>query len=239
MIGLTFSFEMLVAVIVKEKERIIHLNSKEVKAGARIALLSAVKEGILDHEYNGCENTADPPSLLLISNQKSSPTFENSEIEDIRYCFSHDVWRSTILELMLDERKRHLHKIVALTLESTATDDAKDYNSRLRLFSHLKSSGDVVNASAVALDAGKVFEDFGLHHQCIELYHETLEMWENASIPGSNEHWFTADALIHLSAEDITACVKLYIALGKALANLHRPAEAVQVYQRALSVSFS
>jgi predicted ATPase len=207
-----------------------------VKVGARIALLSAVKEGILDHDYNCCDIMDDSPNHLLIANQSRPPTLDDLEIEDVRYFFSHDVWRSTILELMLDKRKRQLHKIVALTLESTDTD-AKDYNSRLRLFNHWKSSGDVVNASAVALDAGKMFEDFGLHHQCIELYHETLEMWENASSPDSNEHWFTGDALVRLSAEDITACVKLYIALGKALTNLHRPAEAVQVYQHALSVS--
>ena len=141
------------------------------------------------------------------------------------------------MELMLQCLKSKIHRAIALTLEAACTDDAKDYMSRLRLFSHWKSSGDFVKTSTIALDVGKMFEDLGLNDQCIHLYRDTLDMWKKVDDPEQAVAGFSRGMLYSISSDEVAEFIKLCIALGKALTNLHRLAESVDVYQNALLVS--
>jgi hypothetical protein len=158
-------------------------------------------------------------------------------VENVTYLFSHDVWRSTILDLMLDSRKRTMHRTIAFTLESGCIDGKRDYVSRLRLFAHWKGSGDFVKASALALCVGKMFEDIGLNKQRIRLYNDALDMWKSSDCSDKSIAGFTREVLDAVTGDEVSAFIELYIALGKACTNLHQLNEAAEAYQNALMVS--
>ena len=82
---------------------------------------------------------------------------------------------------MLDSRKRDMHKIIALTFETGAHGEIrKDFQSRIKLFSHWKAGGDFAKTASLALSIGKSFEEQCLNNQSIRLYSETLEMLKGA-----------------------------------------------------------
>lgn len=221
--GATFEFRDIIEVLQHvdtEAE-----SSQENVDLARDALTLAVQEGILYVEYNGCEMVEHP---------------ENNEslvVDGLTYLFSHDVWRSTILELMLEKRKRAIHRSVALMLEVDCADNKMDYVSRVRLFAHWRGSGDFLKASAVALHVGKTFEDIGFNKQRIPLYNDALDMWKSSDICGKGVGGFSRDVLDALSGGEVTAFIQLYTALGKAYTNLHQEKSSVEAYQNALAVS--
>ena len=49
---------------------------------------------------------------------------------------------------------------------------------------------------------------------------------------------FTSEVLNALSVTDLECVIKVYIALAKCLANIHKASESVAAYQNALRVSF-
>ncbi len=101
--------------------------------------------------------------------------------EGIRYTFCHELWRSTILGMMLDERRRDLHKVIATTLGSHVENRADDIEASLALFGHWKASGESSQAAALALRIGKRFYRLGLHDQAVQLYQDVMAMWEDHS----------------------------------------------------------
>ena len=125
------------------------------------------------------ENT--PPNY---SSDKNSLTNMSSEFQDKSYTFSHDVWRTSILKLMLESRKKQIHSIIATSLETQARTETMDYVSQMKLWNHWKAAGDAGKAANSALTIGKSFEELGLHDQSIKLYEETLELMQG---PGCNE----------------------------------------------------
>lgn len=99
----------------------------------------------------------------------------------IKYTFCHEMWRSTILGMMLDERRRDLHKVIATTLSTHLENRTDDIESNLTLLGHWKASGESSQAVALALIIGKRFYRLGLHEQAVQLYKEVLAMWEDHS----------------------------------------------------------
>jgi hypothetical protein len=238
--GSSFEFSELMAVMFTLKGTNAgnaSANADALRIGALRALSSAAKKGILCVEWNGGENIDNPPasfSALVESNlQPSTDPFP----DELICCFSHDMWRSSILGLMLDRRKSELHRAIALTLESTDLHNTKDFTSRLLLFGHWKASGDFLETSRIALDTGKMFEDLGLHKQNVGLYQEALGMLARAVSPKDAVGGFSPELMNIISSDQLVACVKICVALGKAYINLHVVNEAAKVYQGALGVS--
>lgn len=212
-------------------------NADALRIGALRALSSAAKKGILCVEWNGGETFDQPPPSRSVMVESNLPPPTDPIPDELICCFSHDMWRSSILGLMLDRRKSELHRAIALTLEATDLNNTKDFTSRLLLFGHWKASGDFLETSRIALDAGKMFEDLGLHKQNVGLYQEALGMWSRTVDSKDAVGGFSPEVLNIISSDQLVACVKICVALGKAYLNLHLVNEAAKVYQDALGVS--
>jgi len=141
------------------------------------ALDTLVEEGILRQVFEGGEE--EEYEHLEYHIEEKNQQFDRSGNRS--YTFCHDVWRSSITQLMLDSRKRDMHKIIALTFETGAHGEIrKDFQSRIKLFSHWKAGGDFAKTASLALSIGKSFEEQCLNNQSIRLYSETLEMLKGA-----------------------------------------------------------
>jgi len=142
------------------------------------ALGKAVEEGVLYVEYGGGDmddapvETNDEFDGNTASIKQEVPFVPR--VEDISFTFCHDIWRSSILNIMLDSRKRDTHRLIALTLESRRETD---FVSNTILFNHLRSSGDFVKAASVALSVARDFVSLGLYDECIQILQECLGMW--------------------------------------------------------------
>lgn len=138
------------------------------------SLSCAVSEKILTVAYEGGDMGLEKLERRASMGQ-DGPSFQG-----IKYSFYHHVWRSTLLRLMLDERKRELHKSIALTLEARSGDEGADNLAlKLRIFSHWKAGGESSKAAPLAIEIGKSFDKAGLQSQSIRLYQEALGIWEN------------------------------------------------------------
>ena len=130
--------------------------------------------------------------ILEITQVETSPEDDFDEsMEDSLYRFRLDVFRTSVINSMLESRRRDLHSTIARVLK--AKIDSKDstsvnYRENLALFSHLKASGDSVNTASLALEIGKRFEKMGLFGQSLSLYNETLDLWNVASEDDDREY---------------------------------------------------
>jgi len=243
-LGLSFEFSDLVEVV-------RHLNVESGSAEQQLlvsdtpnivkAILDfAVREGIL-HEQGadddqGAFSFADS-SLVAQLHRRFTEKLTSMD-GTCCYAFTHDVWRSTILKLMLDSSKQNIHHTIAITLDAASSDSECNYVSQLRIFGHWKWSGDFVGAATVALAVGETFEGLGLSAQSIRLSNEAIDMWKDGD--GSLETLvggFSRIALDSATYREVEAFIKLHIALGKALATQSRLQESVEAYQTGLVVS--
>ena len=207
------------------------------------ALESAVEEGILymsqdinnDDEndfYNSC--AALSVSNLSTQSDKHGTAADRQQMP-LRFTFSNDVWRSTILNLMLDSRKRDLHLTIADSLQSSLKDDTSDFLSMMNLFAHWKASGSTEQAAKVALSIASSYEELYLHTHSIRLLKATLEMWSGmGDITKDAVESLTQEDLDSLTTVDLKLLIQLCVALGRALTNVDNMIETVAIYQNAL-----
>jgi hypothetical protein len=143
---------------------------------AQGTLQVAVDEGVLYMEYEGgAEDDLDHSSLT--GAVPFTPRPSESMIEEISYSFCHDVWRSSLLDVMLGSQKRETHRTIALMLESRQdTEQLLGFLSQTRLFNHWRESGDFVKASSVALLVGTDFVSLGLYDQSIQILQDAIGM---------------------------------------------------------------
>lgn len=180
------SFEMKVLVAVLRQMNKEQADFKTVLDKAKSSLDVAVSEGILyviqeggDFSDEGIDDITGESTGLHESScsfDNPSPSLESLS-SNLVYTFCHDIWRTTILNLMLDSRKRDMHLIIAITLEKQEGQNADDYLSRMKLFSHWKASGESKKATSLALSIGKSFEELGLQDQSIKVFEDALDMW--------------------------------------------------------------
>ena len=145
---------------VKKEERLVHAKS------VHESLDEAVRKGILevvDSDFHGRFGSSDHPYAS----------------HNTTYKFTHDVWRSNILRLTLDEWKRDMHSLIAQSMETVMdTEFADDYRLLTKLFCHWKESGSAEKAAILALKMGRSLENIGLTRQGLVVYHESLDMWK-------------------------------------------------------------
>jgi hypothetical protein len=171
----------------------------------REALELAVDEGILFLIRDEGEDLTGSEKMNESGGQNSGMASaitpgkgDEEEIENpqasFSFAFCHEIWRSTILKLMLDGRQRDIHRIIATTLEDQLGSDANDYLTRMKLFSHWKASGELTKAAALALAIGRSYEDLGMHNQSIRLYKDALGMWRPENLNGDT----VVDSKLHV-----------------------------------------
>lgn len=132
-----------------------------VKTITEDALAEAVKEGILERKTFVCDNESDGQPVT-------------------KYAFYHAVWRTALLNIMLEGRKRDLHRVLAETLEDQDVG-VGDYMFNTKLFNHWINSGNFGKSAQLAVALGKHFEErLGLPAQSIRLYNESLGLLREA-----------------------------------------------------------
>lgn len=232
----------------------------------KIALDVAVKEGVL-HVVYSCDDTIQSSCIPRSASNcafnngvKDSWSGSESFVDRLTYSFCHDIWRSTILKLMLSSRKRDIHKTIAETLECQQNGNSKDYISRMKEFSHWRASGNFLKAAGLALSIGNRFEVLGLNIHRIRLAEEAMAMWDESysleDAPGGTScsclqfcHWkpnglglicvlsvLSRQVIESASVSEMELMIKLQVTVGKANANIHNAAESVKAYQTALRI---
>jgi class 3 adenylate cyclase len=203
------------------------------------ALDGAVKEGVLHVVYSGGDAAATTDGISRSSNPQTKTISMTSEIQECKighviYTFHHDVWRATILKLMLTSRKRDIHLTIAMVLESRY-GGTQDYSRKVKMFGHWRASGNFVKAASHALLIGESFVALGMDAQSIRIYEGAVAMWKDFNSEEDEVFsGFTRSTLDVLTARDVEFLVKILIALGKAKSNIHDMGESVIAYQNAL-----
>ena len=174
------TFELIEVVEVFRQLHVESSATAQVKQ-TKEALRVAVKEGILDIFYFAGENRQSrlprtPSQSAFDSGCNELPSRDLDPVECITYSFCHDIWRSTILKLMLSSRRRDVHRIIAETLEYRQHENTKNYFSKMKLFRHWRDSGVFEKTAELALSIGTRFEDLGLNTHRIRLAEEAMAM---------------------------------------------------------------
>jgi tetratricopeptide (TPR) repeat protein len=210
-IGLSFTLDELVGVEIRTSDGSV----EAVRQITKESLLAAVEEGILE--------------------TKTIFDDDSDEGEVQKFAFCHAVWRITLLTLMLEGRKRDLHRVIAETLEEMDVE-SNNYMFQTKLFKHWVSSGNFVKASKLALTVGRHFEErLGLPAQSIRIYNEALDLLREPGEQGPRN--ISGDALANITADDLVYLIRVHVALGHALSIAQQMKESVATYQDALRIT--
>lgn len=240
-IGLSFTLEDLVAVQMRTSDA----TEYAVRQLTVNSLDAAVTEGILESQTGATGGDG-----------------EDNVRKVTKYSFYHAVWRSALLNLMLEGRKRDLHRTIAESMEEQNMG-VDDYMFQTKLFNHWINSGSFGRAAELALTVGKHFEErLGLPAQSIKLYNDALDLVResnDASVGIGGKHCigscnfqslpflssmtvsssfvgFTPSILGSVDANDLSFIVRVQVALGQALAMAQQMTESVTAFQDALRV---
>jgi hypothetical protein len=144
---------------------------------------------------------------------------------------------------MLDERKRELHKHVAISLERELGDEAHnqdDFEKQITVLKHWKSSGSFTKASASALHIGGQLMLLGLNAQAILLFDDVLDTLRGISYDevGRSQYGGVSTSVLEaIDVPELDNLIKVNIAKGKAYLTLGQGVAAADAYQSALDVS--
>ena len=201
-------------------------------------------EELMDDEVGGEENPSRSISLTntvisLKGRRKTHPFYA----ENRRLRFTHDSWKTSILNVLLDERKKEIHSHVAVSLERELDDESSnqdDFQKQIRVLKHWKASANFTKAVLIALNIGGQLMLLGLNSQAILLFDDVLDILKDMA-PGDldeTQHGgISATVLDALVAEELEYLIKVNIAKGKAYSTLRRSADGASAYQDAIDVS--
>lgn len=225
-IGLSFTLDDVVAVQMRNSDS----TEASVRSHAEAALKVAVDGGILE-----CKEIFDEAG-------------QDKESSIKKYSFYHAVWRTALLNLMLEGRKRDLHRSIAETME--AQEDMRgDYMFNTKLFNHWVCSYNFQKSAELALELGNHFEErLGLPAQSIRLYNDSLDLLREDKVYGDSLDLlededgeriggFSKRVFDQVDATDLAYIVRLQVALGKSLGMAQRMTESVTAYQDALKIT--
>jgi hypothetical protein len=163
-IGQSFSMEDMIAVQMRFSDATAEAT---IRKATVITVENVVKEGIFESTTDEGEGEGGESNLSTT------------------YSFHHAVWRTAILNLMLEGRKRDLHRSIAESLEAQNVA-VHNYMYQTKMFSHWKASSDFPKSAELALSVGKHFEErLGLPAQSLRLYNEALDMFRERSDAGA------------------------------------------------------
>jgi hypothetical protein len=161
-IGLSFTLDEVVGVEIRTSDG----TKGAVQKITEEALGVAVQEGILECKTFVGDNESDGKPIK-------------------KYAFYHAVWRTALLNIMLQGRKRDLHRVLAETLEEQDVG-VGNYMFNTKLFNHWTDSGNFGKAAELATVLGKHFQErLGLPAQSIRLYNEALDLLREANRHGN------------------------------------------------------
>jgi len=190
-----------------------------------------VEEGIL------IENIGDN-RLLKTVYKKAESGEVNGKVENREFFFTHSVWRSVVLKMMLRIRQAVIHRYIALVLEGKQQVSASDYIQKMKLFQHWKASSDTSKAATLALSIGESLEDLGMSEDGSRVFEEALSMWEEDDVEGAVEavKGFTLEALESIDALDLDFIIRLKCGIGRCAAKMDDATLCVTAYCSALRI---
>ncbi|KAL3763332.1 hypothetical protein ACHAW5_010999 [Stephanodiscus triporus] len=209
----------------------------------------AIKEGIIekydifsaenrdDEDENSCSSMINV-MISLKGRRQAHPLYS----ENCRLRFTHDSWKTSMLNVMLDERKREMHEHVAISLERELDDENQnqdDFEKQITVFKHWKACGSFPKASASALNIGGQLMLLGLNPQAILLFDDVLDILEKISddeIGRTQYGGISASVLDAIDVPELDKLIKLNIAKGKAYLTLGQGTGAAESYQNALDI---
>ncbi len=214
----------------------------------------AIKEGILekslfflvedgDDEMMHEEENICPSMINMRISLKGRRQTHPFYSDNCRLRFTHDSWKTSILNVMLVERKQELHKYVAISLERDLDGEAHnqdDFEKQITVFKHWKSSGSFTKASASALNIGGQLMLLGLNSQAILLFDDVLDTLKGISydeVGRSRCGGVSTSVLEAIDVPELDNLIKVNIAKGKAYLTLGQGVAAADAYQNALDVS--
>ena len=210
----------------------------------------AIKEGIIEksdifsaEDWDDEEENICPSMINVMISLKGRRQAHPLYSENCRLRFTHDSWKISMLNVMLDERKREMHEHVAISLERELDDEAHnkdDFEKQITVFKHWKSSGSFPKASASALNIGGQLMLLGLNPQAILLFDDVLDILKKSSddeVGNTQYGGISASVLDAIDVPELDKLIKLNIAKGKAYLTLGQGAGAAESYQNALDVS--
>ena len=173
--------------------------------------------------------------------RKSHPLYAGN----YRLRFTHDSWRTSILSVMLAERKQEMHEHVAVSMERALDDESHhkvDFEKQITLLKHWKSSWSFTKASLLALNIGGQLMILGLNSQAILLFDDAIDILKemNGDEPtGISFGGISEEVLDAIYAIELENLIKLEVAKGKAYSTLGNHIAGALAYQSALDVSFA
>jgi class 3 adenylate cyclase len=157
--------------------------------------------------------------------------------DDELFAFHFDVWRKTLLGLMLDSRKRNVNKKIAQFMEDRMKKESVSVEFRKKICGHWKAAGDTTKATNTTLSIGLTLEDeLGLPGDSIAMYEEMMELWgwdkdDEESIAG-----FSVQVLELVGVADLSNIVSLMVAYARAHGLIYKHIEMVASYENALRI---
>jgi len=187
----------------------------------------------LGHSLDDSHNDPQTSNMSLEQNHEESFVIENRQ-----YRFYHDTWKRNIMALLLDSRKRDIHRHAAKALETRyVTEERHDYRSKIQIFRHWKESGSNLQATELALEIGKSLVSLGLNNDCIRIYNDALDMWKrDLKDDESLVCGFSHDIIVSLDAINVKCMVRLLVAKGQAFGNLVEGKQSAEAFRSALKI---
>ena len=189
-------FDEMYDVMDREKSKAAH--------GLQEAFHVAVEEGILEESFspsgNEDEEEIEDPieaqtslcaslgniTFSLRGYRKTHPAYSENRV----YRFTHDSWKTSVINVMLNERVQEIHEHAAIVLEREIRLEAQreiDFEKEIRVFHHWNSSGHFANASELALKIGGQLMMLGLNSQSILLFDDAMGSLKHMSMEPSGE----------------------------------------------------
>ncbi|KAL7552126.1 hypothetical protein ACHAWF_018244 [Thalassiosira exigua] len=236
-------------------EEMYGAESEQLDRAVRIreAFDVAVEEGIIEQSFivgddldwddDDEDNTCGSPGnigITLHGRKKAHPFYA----ENRRLRFTHDSWKACILNVMLDERKREMHRHVAFSLEKDLGEEAHsqgDFEMQIRVFKHWKLGGIFAKAAVIALNIGGQLMALGFNTQAILLFDDALGILEEMASGDEIETHMSyggigVTVLEAIGPPELEYLIKLNISKGRAHSTLRQTVEGAKAYQRALDI---
>jgi hypothetical protein len=218
-VGYTFTLDELVSVFQEKNDR----KEAEIRIQTAESLQFLVTEGIV---YAGDKSSRPLPNDAVAADEPRT-----------RFTFYQEVWRSTVLKLMLDSRKRDIHRKIATSLESPAAGRPMTVESMRNIFTHWKAAGDASKMAAVALQFGKyAHDDETIVLDAIRMNEETLCMWDYSTTIDKTTGGFPPEVLLFASANELAQILSIVTLNGQLLARCERTTESIAALENAIRI---
>lgn len=203
MLGTTFEL-VDAALVFDEMYNVMDREKSTAAHGLQEAFHIAVEEGILEEAFassgNEDEEEIEDPvevqtslcaslgniALSLRGYRKTHPAYSENRL----YRFTHDSWKTSVINVMLDERVQEIHEHAAIVLEreiSLEDQRGSDFEKEIKVFHHWNRCGHFANASELALKIGGQLMMLGLNSQSLLLFDDVVDSLKCLSMDQSEE----------------------------------------------------